>query len=243
MGGKYMWFVYILISIISLVIIILAVPVQIEIKNNIVPDFNKIKKYKSESVKQKDYLKIKILKIIPVYIKDLSKDKEENNKKKQYKNVSNDPIEIVINAIFNALDKAVTSQKVNKALLNSKDIKNIVKSIYFKKLHLDCGINLLDPILNAYVSALINTLINMFIAKNINKFNLKQTRYKTYISGEVYNIKIASIINARSANIIYIIIKIIFKLRKVEKKNVRHTTSNRKFNDDSYDIPRKYGRC
>ena len=83
---------------------------------------------------------------------------------------------------------------------------------------------------------MINVVINMFIAKNIKKFNLQNTKYKTYISGEVYNIKIDSIIHLQLANIIYIIIKIIFKLRKVEKKNVRYKTSNRKFNDDSYDF-------
>ena len=76
----------------------------------------------------------------------------------------------------------------------------------------------------------------MAIASNINKFNLEDTRYKTYISGEVYNIKIDSIIDVKLANIIYIIFKIIYKLRKVEKKNVRDKTSNRKFNDDSYDF-------
>ena len=119
---------------------------------------------------------------------------------------------------------------------NSKDIKNFINSIYVKKLKLDLGINLINTILNVYVSTLINVVINMFIANNINRFNLENTRYKTYISGEVYNIKIDSIIHLQLANIIYIIIKIIFKLRKVEKKNVRSKTSNRKFNDDSYDF-------
>ena len=112
-----------------------------------------------------------------------------------------------------------------------------------EKLDLDFGINFINPIVNAYVLTLINVLINMFIAGYIDKFNLENTRYKTYISGEVYNIKIHSIIEAKFANIIYIILKIKFKLRKVEKKNVRNKTSNRKFDDDSYDFTRKYGRC
>ena len=60
--------------------------------------------------------------------------------------------------------------------------------------------------------------------------------YFDIIKKYVYNIKIDSIIHLQLANIIYIIIKIIFKLRKVEKKNVRSKTSNRKFNDDSYDF-------
>ena len=232
-----MWIIYILISIILILFVILFVfPITIEIKDNIKPTFNKIKKYKNESVKEKHYVKFKILKFITVYKRDLDKNKNENDSKKLYKNTTNDPLEMVVNSVFNALDKAVTSEKVNKALLNSKDFKNIINSIYVKKLHLDFGINFINPIINAYVCTLINALINMIIARYINKFNLENTRYKTYISGEVYNIKIDSIIDVKLANIIYIIFKIIYKLRKVEKKNVRNKTSNRKFNDDSYDF-------
>lgn len=232
-----MWIIYILISIILILFVILFVfPITIEIKDNIKPTFNKIKKYKNESVKEKHYVKFKILKFITVYKRDLDKNKNENDSKKLYKNITNDPLEMVVNSVFNALDKAVTSEKVNKALLNSKDFKNIINSMYIKKLHLDFGINLINSIVNAYVSTLINVIINMVIASNINKFNLEDTRYKTYISGEVYNIKIDSIIDVKLANIIYIIFKIIYKLRKVEKKNVRNKTSNRKFNDDSYDF-------
>lgn len=232
-----MWIIYTVAIIILLLFIMLFVfPIKIDIKHEIVPTFNKLKKYKSETVKEKHYLKIKLLGFILVYKKDLNKNKKKNDDKKLYKNVSNDHLDMVINSVFNALDKAVTGEKINKALLNSKDIKNFINSIYVKKLKLDLGINLINTILNAYISTLINVAINMFIANNINRFNLENTRYKTYISGEVYNIKIDSIIHLQLANIIYIIIKIIFKLRKVEKKNVRSKTSNRKFNDDSYDF-------
>lgn len=227
---------FIILILILIYILLFVFPITIEIKDEILPTFNKIKKYKSETVKEKHYLKIKILGFILIFKKDLNKNKKKNNDNKLYKNVSNDPLEMVINSVFNALDKAVTGEKIYKGLLNSKDIKTIINSIYVKKIYLDLGINLLQPILNAYISTLINVVINMYIAKNIKKFNLQNTKYKTYISGEVYNIKIDSIIHLQLANIIYIIIKIIFKLRKVEKKNVRYKTSNRKFNDDSYDF-------
>lgn len=233
---------YIIISII-LILVLLVFPVTIEIKDKIVPSYNKIKKYKSQSVEEKHFLIVKFFKFITVYKVNLNENKKKKNNEKLYINTSNDPVETVINAIFNALDKSITSQKVNKVLLSHKDLKNILKSIYVKKLDFDFGINFINPIVNAYISTLINVLINMIIAGYIDKFNLENTRYKTYISGEVYNIKIHSIIEARFANIIYIILKIKFKLRKVEKKNVRNKTSNRKFNDDSYDLTRKYGRC
>ena len=229
--------IYLIILIIILIYILLFVfPITIEIKDEILPTFNKIKKYKSETVKEKHYLKIKILGFILIFKKDLNKNKKKNDDNKLYKIVSNNPLEMVINSVFNALDNAVIGEKINKALLKSKDIKTIINSIYLKKFYLDLGINLLQPILNAYISTLINVVINMFIAKNIKKFNLQNTKFKTYISGEVYNIKIDSIIHLQLANIIYIIIKIIFRLRKVEIKNVRSKTSNRKFNDDSYDF-------
>ncbi len=226
----------IILILILIYILLFVFPITIEIKDEILPTFNKIKKYKSETVKEKHYLKIKILGFILIFKKDLNKNKKKNDDNKLYKNVSNDPLEMVINSVFNVLDNAVTGEKINKALLKSKDIKTIINSIYLKKFYLDLGINLLQPILNAYISTLINVVINMFIAKNIKKFNLQNTKFKTYISGEVYNIKIDSIIHLQLANIIYIIIKIIFRLRKVEKKNVRSKTSNRKFNDDSYDF-------
>lgn len=226
----------IILILILIYILLFVFPITIEIKDEILPTFNKIKKYKSETVKEKHYLKIKILGFILIFKKDLNKNKKKNDDNKLYKNVSNDPLEMVINSVFNVLDNAVTGEKINKALLKSKDIKTIINSIYLKKFYLDLGINLLQPILNAYISTLINVVINMFIAKNIKKFNLQNTKFKTYISGEVYNIKIDSIIHLQLANIIYIIIKIIFRLRKVEIKNVRSKTSNRKFNDDSYDF-------
>lgn len=239
-----MWIFYIIISIILILVLVLLVfPVTIEIKDNILPSYNKIKKYKSQSAEEKHFLILKLFKFITVYKVNLNDNKKKKNNEKLYKNTSNDPVETVVNAIFNALDKSITSQKVNKVLLNHKDLKNILESIYVKKLDLDFGINFINPIVNAYVLTLINVLINMFIAGYIDKFNLENTRYKTYISGEVYNIKIHSIIEAKFANIIYIILKIKFKLRKVEKKNVRNKTSNRKFDDDSYDFTRKYGRC
>ena len=67
MGGKYMWIMYILISFILILFVILFVfPITIEIKDDIKPTFNKIKKYKNESIKEKHYVKIKILKFITV---------------------------------------------------------------------------------------------------------------------------------------------------------------------------------
>ena len=224
-------------------VVIFVFPVRIEVREHIYPIYPKIFRYKSRSVEKKHFIKIKISKIITVYKIDLDKKKQEKHLKKFFKNTSNDLVELAINAIFNFLDNMVTSTKVNKALLSSKDFTRILDSVYVKKLDLEIGINLVNVLVNVYVNALFNSLINMMISKRKNQFNLNNLRYKTYTSGDVYDIKINSIIDIKFANIIGIIIKIVFKLRKVEKKNVRNKTSNRKFNDDCYDISREYGRC
>lgn len=237
-----MWILYILIIILIVIYFAIFVfDIRIEICDHIVPKYRKIKKYKSESIKKKPYVKIKILKIITVYKIDLDKVKKKNELKKAYKNSSNDPIEMLVNTIFNSLDNAITSEKINRALLTPKDLRKILKSIYIKKMNLNIGLNLINNILNAYIIALLNALINMVIASNTNKFNLDNMRYKTYISGEVYNIQIDGIIDIKLANIIYIIFKVIYKFRKVENKNVRNKTSDRKPNDDRHVISREYG--
>ena len=110
--------IYLIILILILIYILLFVfPITIEIKDEILPTFNKIKKYKSETVKEKHYLKIKILGFILIFKKDLNKNKKKNDDNKLYKIVSNDPLEMVINSVFNVLDNAVTGEKINKALL------------------------------------------------------------------------------------------------------------------------------
>ena len=241
---NFMWSIYFLaIILLILFVVIFVFPVRIEICEHIYPIYPKIFKYKSRSIEKKHFVKIKILKIITVYKIDLDKKKQEKYFKKTFKNTSNDPVELVINAVFNFLDNMITSTKVNKALLSSKDFNRILDSVYVKKLDLEIGINLVNVLVNVYVNALFNSLINMIISKRRNHFNFNDLRYKTYTSGDVYDIKINSIIDIQFANSISIILKFIFKLRKVEKKNVRNKTSNRKFNDDSYDISREYGRC
>ena len=71
-----MWIIYTVSIILLLLFIMLFVfPIKIEIKHEIVPTFNKLKKYKSETVKEKHYLKIKLLWFILVYKKDLNKKK------------------------------------------------------------------------------------------------------------------------------------------------------------------------
>ena len=74
--------------------------------------------------------------------------------------------------------------------------------------------------------AFLNSVINMYLAKNINRFNIDRTKYSTYISNKVYDIDFYSIINLNLVNTIIVIIKLIIKLKKVVKKNGKQTTSN-----------------
>ena len=82
---------------------------------------------------------------------------------------------------------------------------------------------------------ILNYIINSYIAKNSDRFNLKNLKYKTYISENLLKIKIKSIVNLNLVNTIYIVFKLIIKYMKGGNKNGKKT-SNRKFNDDSYDF-------
>ena len=72
-----------------------------------------------------------------------------------------------------------------KKSLSYNEIVNIVtgilKTVKIHKLDMDLGINLNDPIYNAYIIALINALIPLFIVNNKN-INLDNIKYNTFIS-------------------------------------------------------------
>ncbi|MNW12563.1 hypothetical protein D3C71_2102880 [compost metagenome] len=69
--------------------------------------------------------------------------------------------------------------------------------------------------------------------------------YRVYISEEVYKIYFNCILRFKTANTIFVLVKIIlkfikikFKSRKVDNKDGR--ASNRKSNDNNNDVARKY---
>lgn len=143
---------------------------------------------------------------------------------------------VIFDIIYKIVLEFLNFQKMNDALLTKKDLKKISNSIYFEKMHLNLGINFKNILVNVYSISLINSIINMYLASNVDKINFEETNYLTFISNKMFNIKIDSIIRLKLVNTIIVIIKVFFKFRKVVKKDGTRRASNRKFNDDSYDF-------
>lgn len=182
---------------------------------------------------EKERKDLKVLNKIEIYIfyflkiktVKLKNKKEIENKKGSYK----------IDAIYKLVSTYIEYSKKEKEIINTKDLKKLINSIYYEKLNIDVGINLKDPIINAYLITIINILLNLFIIKNQSKIKLKNLDYSTYISNNIFNLKLNCIIRFRVANTIITIIKVIVKLRKVEKK-YGEKSSNRLTYGNSYDI-------
>ncbi len=237
--------VVIIVGIIILILILISfiiIPIKIEINANLLPTVDKNKSnIKNENNKKnkdkcKHYIKFIILGCIPIVKINLDKNNKRNSKNKNNKNK-------IIETISKVFSYFIYSEKLNKVLFTRKDFKRLNNSIYFHKINLNLGINLKEQIINAYLITIINILISSYISANIDRFDLKETQYYTYISKEIYNLKIYCIISFKLVNTIDILIKAMYNYRKVEKKNVTRTTSNRKSYDDSNDISREYDRC
>lgn len=214
MFGDSMNLLYIIIGIIALIILILFIPLKVEIKFSL--------KTKDENLKLSNYIKIYILRFIRV--KKINIKQNDNNGKEASGN-----LKITKQIIDNSVDvikTMISYEKQDSVLLNKKDFTTIKNNFNYKKFYLNIGYNLKDPILNAYIMALTNALINMYLSKNIDRFNIDRTKYSIYISNKIYDIDFYSIINLKLVNTIIVIIKLIIRLKKVVKKNGKQTTSN-----------------
>lgn len=169
--------------------------------------------------------------------KSLQKNKKDKKLKSNKKN--GDKYKKVLDVVYNIFSGTLKYRKIDEALLNRNDIKKIKDSIYFEKFNLDLGINLKEIFLNIYALGIINTLIPIYISVNQKNFNINNLEYRTYISNNIVDLNLDCIMKVNLIHTISVIVKVIYKIRKVESKNGR-ATSNRKFNDDSYDIARKY---
>ena len=180
-----------------------------------------LKNEKNENmISKKNYIGIYIFGIM---IKKIYLDKNNNLNKKK-----------------NGNSNVIT--KVKNVLSSCKDIIKIISSVKLKKLDMQLGINLNDPILNAYAISFINSLVSIYIANNIKYINEKEVHYETFISEKFIYLNLNCIISIPLAKNIVSIIKIIFKNMKGGNKN-GNKTSNRIFNDNINDFDRKYGRC
>ena len=219
MYGDNMSYLYIILGIILLIIIlILFIPLKVEIKFSL-----KTKNQNNnENLKLSNYIKIYILRFIRV--KKFNIKQKENTGKEASDNSK--VLKQIIDNSVNVIENLIGYEKQDSVLLSKKDIGKLKKNASYSKFYLNIGYNFKDPLVNAYMMAFLNSVINMYLAKNINRFNIDRTKYSTYISNKVYDIDFYSIINLNLVNTIIVIIKLIIKLKKVVNKNGKQTTSN-----------------
>ncbi|MDO4283354.1 MAG: hypothetical protein Q4D02_06905 [Clostridia bacterium] len=206
----------ILFIILILVISIIVIPVRFKIQ---------YREDEKKNLQVKNKIEIYILYFIKI----------KTVKMKDKSNIDKEDGEYRVNAIYKILNMYLKYLRQQEMIMTKEDLKKIFDSIYIEKMNLKFGINLSNPILNAYVIVLANTIINMFIMKNERKMKLKNIEYSTYVSENIFNLKLNCIIRFHLANTIITIIKMIIRIREVSKKNGKES-SNRFSNANSYDI-------
>ena len=105
-------------------------------------------------------------------------------------------------------------------------VTGILKTVKIHKLDMDLGINLNDPIYNAYIIALINALIPLFIANNKN-INLDNIKYNTFISEKTLFLNIKCELSLSIIRNIFRIFKIIIVLIKQKIKEAKNKSKDR----------------
>ena len=97
----------------------------------------------------------------------------------------------------------------------------IPKTIKIHKLDMDLGINLNDPIYNAYAIAVINVVIPLLIAYNSKSINLDNIKYTTFISDKTLFLNIKCNVSISIIKNIFRIFKVIFALIKLKIKELK----------------------
>lgn len=148
-------------------------------------------------IENKGYVSIYIL---GIRVKKIIIDRKIHAKKGESKTT---------NTMYMIAKQIITSLE-NKEML--KIINNLVKSIKIHKLDLNLGINLDDPIINAYSIALINSALPIIVLGNDKKVNLNNISYNTFISNKVIYLDVKAVVYVSILKNLKSIFKIIFKV-------------------------------
>ena len=180
--------------------------------------------------------------IVKVKINYLEENK--NNDLMQTKNYINIYLfEIKIKEI--KLERKIHAPKTNNKEINTiymlaKQIRNsltynqildiitgLLKTVKVNKLDMDLGINLNDPIYNAYIIALVNALIPLFIVNNNKNINLDNIKYNTFISQKTIFLNIKCELSLSIIRNIFRIFKVIIVLIKQKIKDVKNKSKDK----------------
>lgn len=122
------------------------------------------------------------------------------------------------NTIYMILKQIIRSLKYDE-IVNL--VIRIPKTIKIHKLDMDLGINLNDPIYNAYVIAVINAVFPLLIAYNSKSINLDNIKYTTFISDKTLFLNIKCNVSISIIKNIFRIFKVIFALIKLKIKELK----------------------
>lgn len=106
-------------------------------------------------------------------------------------------------------------------------ITGLLKTVKVNKLDMDLGINLNDPIYNAYIIALVNALIPLFIVNNNKNINLDNIKYNTFISQKTIFLNIKCELSLSIIRNIFRIFKVIIVLIKQKIKDVKNKSKDK----------------
>ena len=133
-----------------------------------------------------------------------------------------------------------SNKETNTIYMIAKQIKNsltynqildiitgLLKTVKVNKLDMDLGINLNDPIYNAYIIALVNALIPLFIVNNNKNINLDNIKYNTFISQKTIFLNIKCELSISIIRNIFRIFKIIIVLIKQKIKEAKNKSKDR----------------
>ena len=106
-------------------------------------------------------------------------------------------------------------------------VTGILKTVKIHKLDMDLGINLNDPIYNAYIIALVNALIPLFIVNNNKNINLDNIKYNTFISQKTIFLNIKCELSLSIIRNIFRIFKVIIVLIKQKIKDEKNKSKDK----------------
>lgn len=132
------------------------------------------------------------------------------------------------------------NKEINTIYMLAKQIRNsltynqildittgLLKTVKVNKLDMDLGINLNDPIYNAYIIALVNALIPLFIVNNNKNINLDNIKYNTFISQKTIFLNIKCELSLSIIRNIFRIFKVIIVLIKQKIKDVKNKSKDK----------------
>ena len=221
-------FIYILILVFVIILLFVFLDIKITINYKKLYYKNNLEDSEKDLEKNTNKITIYIFNFIKIKTLDIDKliKKENEIIIEKEKGIENKNYILSLFTDFNLI----------KGKIITKYLFEFIHKIKVDKLYLSLNYKLNNMYFNIYSIVILNIIFSMFVSKYNKCFNFDDFYYNFSMSqNEKLNFNFNSIIRFKLVNTIIIGIKIIFKILKEEKRYGKRT-SNRKLNDDCYDI-------